>query len=332
MAKQPKPKAPNPKPAKGPPPGTGAGTTPGRSTPPATLFGSGIAFDQALQQMPGFDTNRFTSTDQGVQAYLSAMGVPPDRILDYMTTANQGGVAKMLADLSDPQFASGAMPGLQAGSPPGASTDATSVVQTAPGGQPIEPTQLRQMVEGIAAGLGPLGDVRKVRASTPGLTVEARTRRAVPASQQAAAPGATPQPGGQPPVPPVTPKQMMPFADQVEAKRQSYVDRGMNPPPVLPTVSTAISRNLPSILAAGGGLTALGVGAYGLGRGMSGGAPQPQQQPIMPQDEEQQLRQMLEDEMRMPPQQQMPVPQEIPAGSPPPSNSTLMRLMQSRSV
>ena len=328
MAKQPKPKTPKPKPAKSPPPG--AGTKPGGSPPPATLFGSGIAFDQAIQQMPGFDANRFTSTDQGVQAYLSAMGVPPDRILDYMTTANQGGVAKMLSDLSDPQFASGAMPGLQAGSSPG--TDAASVMPTAPGGQPIEPTQLRQMVEGIAAGLGPLGDVRKVRASTPGLTVEARTRRAVPASQQAPAPGATPQPGGQPPPSPATPKQLMPFADQVEAKRQSYIDRGVAPPPVLPTVSTAISRNLPSILAAGGGLTALGVGAYGLGRGLSSGAPQPQPQPIMPQDEEQQLRQMLDEEMRMPAPQQMPIQQQIPAGSPPPSNSTLMRVMQSRSV
>ena len=130
----------------------------------------------------------------------------------------------------------------------------------------------------------------------------------------------------------IEPQQLMPFADQVEAKRQSYIDRGVAPPPVLPTVSTAISRNLPSILAAGGGLTALGVGAYGLGRGLSSGAPQPQPQPIMPQDEEQQLRQMLDEEMRMPAPQQMPIQQQIPAGSPPPSNSTLMRVMQSRSV
>jgi hypothetical protein len=293
--------------------------------------------------MPGFDTTRFTPTDAGVQAYLSAMGMPPDRILGYMTTAKQGGVAKMISDLSDPQFASGAMPGLQAAQVDpnlsGLGTDLTSTVPTAPGGQRINPKTLERMVQALSQGIGPLGDVRKVRMSTPGLTVEARTRRGVPDSQQAAAPGQpAPQPGGQPPAPPAQPKQLMPFADQVEAKRQSYIDKGVSPPPFMPTISTAISRNHPSLVGAGLGLGALGIGAYGLGRGMSSGAPQPQPQPIMPQDEEQQLRQMLDDEMRMPAPQQMPMAppmpaqEQIPAGSPPSNNSTLMRVMQSRSV
>lgn len=334
-------KAAKPKPPKGgsktkttPPPGTGTGTgtKPGGTPPPATLFGSGIAFDQAIKQMPGFDTNRFTLTDQGVQAYLSAMGVPPDRILDYMTTAQQGGVAKMLSDLSDPQFASGAMPGMAQQNVAGASTatDATNATPTAPGGKPLTGRQLRQMTEGIASGMNNVGNLKKLEVLTPGLRVTARTRRPAPAAAQTTNPapntnqsgGGQAQGGG---AAPPAPTPMTPFWDQVEADRQAYRDRNVEPPVWLP-VSTGIKRNYPNIVGGAAALGAIGAAGYGYGLGRSGGQPPQAAPPIIPPEDERMLRQMMDEEM------QVPMPQQNPAGTPPPNNSTLMRVMNSRSV
>jgi hypothetical protein len=283
--------------------------------------------------MPGFDVNRFTLTDQGVQAYLSAMGVPPDRILDYMTTANQGGVAKMLSDLSDPQFASGAMPGMAQQNVAGASTatDATNAIPTAPGGKPLTGQQLRKMTEGIAQGMNNVGNLKKLEVQTPGLRVTARTRRPATASSQTSnpAPGTTQAGGGQTPgggATPPAPTPMTPFWDQVEADRQAYRDRNVVPPVWLPA-STAIKRNYPNILGGAAVLGAIGAAGYGYGLGSSSGEQKgPAAPPIIPPNDEQMLRQMMDEEMRG------PMPQQNPAGTPPPNNSTLMRVMNSRSV
>jgi hypothetical protein len=322
---------------KGQTPGAGTGTQTGGQppkgqTPPVpTLWAGNVPVDDVIKSLPNYGNSGFAATPAGIQAWLVANGVDPMQVSDWMTSP--AGTADMLAFTSDPAKFKGDMSGMAQQNVAGASTatDAMNATPTAPGGKPLTGQQLRKMTEGIAQGMNNVGNLKKLEVQTPGLRVTARTRRPAPAAAQTTNPapntnqsgGGQAQGGG---AAPPAPTPMTPFWDQVEADRQSYRDRNVDPPAWVPA-TTAIKRNYPNIFGGAAVLGAIGAAGYGYGLGSSSGEQKgPAAPPIIPPNDEQMLRQMMDEEMRG------PMPQQNPAGTPPPNNSTLMRVMNSRSV
>lgn len=326
----------------------GGATTPppgvrGTGSSPETLWGSQIPVEQVAGSLPGFAESKLPKTAAGIDAYLRLGGMGTDAILDYAT--RQNGVAEMLAAVVQPE--SGFKPpavSVTESNVQGASTatDATADKPRAP--KTLTPRKLEAMVGGAARGLGNAGEIKRGVVETPGVRMEFRTRRKAPATEAAAtgeaAAGQTEAQGqGQQQTQQAQPKELPPLEEAIAAAKQKWKDKGVDPPKTI-GLTTAAARNWPNIALAVGGLTGLGAFGYGLASGLSGGGQaQPQQAPTALTPEQiQAARERKRAMYGIPPdapQQpvQPPARQDIPAGTPPDNNSTLlMRLQQSRMV